>query len=81
LKSGFSFLGKQQRTFWETDGLPESQETACFLRKSYVISKTDLYIIRHRLWFRNKSVHPCSVYVANNFQKLRPTPSNHLLNS
>jgi len=46
-----------------------------------VISKTDLYIIWHQLRFRNKAVHPCSVYVTNNFQKLRPTPSNHLFNS
>lgn len=81
LKSGFSFLGKQQRTLWENDSLPESQDLSRFLRKPYVISKTDLYIVRHQLWFRNKAVHPCSVYVTNNFQKLRPTSSKHLLNS
>ena len=81
LQSGFSSLGKQQCTVWETDGLPESQEIFRFLRKTYVINKTDLYVIQHQLWFRNKAVHPCSLYVTNNFQKLRPTPSNHLFNS
>jgi len=83
LESGFSFLGKAAAYFLRLWWSSRKSRNLSLLKETLrdLQDRPIYYPTSTQLWFRNKAVHPCSVYVTNNFQKLRPTPSNHLFNS